>query len=71
MSEPQPIPLHELPDRMRALAIEMKTVGDAIAYFGGFGPFGEYGALLTEQSAPVLASLADAMERMHVGGGHA
>ena len=28
---------HELPARLRMLADEMKVVGDACAYFGGFG----------------------------------
>lgn len=61
------IELHDLPARMRMLATELEQVGAAIAYFGGFGPFGEYGAMLTEQTAPLMRELADALQRMQGG----
>ena len=65
----EPIELHELPARMRMLADEMQAVGAAIAYHGGFGPFGEWGALLHDQSGPMCRELAAALERMQ-GGRH-
>lgn len=61
------IELHDLPARMRMLAIELDQVGAAMAYFGGFGAFGEYGAFLTEQTAPMMRALADAIQRMQGG----
>ena len=61
------IELHDLPARMRMLATELEQVGAAIAYFGGFGPFGEYGAMLTEQTAPLMRDLAEALQRMQGG----
>jgi hypothetical protein len=61
------IELHDLPARMRMLATELEQVGAAIAYFGGFGSFGEYGAMLTEQTAPLMRELADALQRMQGG----
>jgi hypothetical protein len=57
------IELASLPSRMRALAEDMAEVGAAIRYFGGFGPFAEYGEMLESQSAPILRDLARAMER--------
>ena len=64
-----PIPLDELPARMRMLADDMVAVGAAIRYFGGFGPFAEWGDMLETQSAPMCRELAAAMESMR--GGHA
>lgn len=61
------IELDDLPARMRMLADEMQIVGAAIAYYGGFGPFGEWGVLLQQQSAPMCRELATAMERMRGG----
>jgi hypothetical protein len=58
------IELADLPDRMRTLAEDMAEVGAAIRYFGGFGPFAEYGEMLESQSAPILRDLARAMEGM-------
>lgn len=63
----EPIPLDELPARMRLLAEDMAAVGAAIRYFGGFGPFAEWGNLLETQSAPMCRQLAAAMERMRGG----
>ena len=54
---------HELPARLRMLADEMKVVGDACAYFGGFGsPLTEYGRMLSDQSAFVARDVAAMME---------
>ena len=64
------ITLDELPARLRMLAEDMRAVGAAVSYFGGFGPFGEWGALLQQQSAPMCCELAKALEAMR-GGGHA
>lgn len=61
------IPLDELPARMRMLAEQMEQVGAAIAYYGGFGPFGELGVMLHDQSAPMARALATEMERMRGG----
>jgi len=61
------IELDELPARMRLLAADMEAVGAAISYFGGFGPFGEWGALLQEQSAPMCRELAAVIESMQGG----
>lgn len=57
------ISLEDLPSHMRALAENMERVGAAIRYFGGFGPFAEYGGMLESQSAPMLRELATAMEK--------
>ena len=62
-----PITLDELPARMRMLAAEMSAVGAAIRYFGGFGPFAEWGDMLETQSAPMCRELASAMESMRGG----
>jgi hypothetical protein len=62
-----PITLDELPERMRMLAKDMAEVGAAIRYFGGFGPFAEYGDMLEVQSAPMCRELATAMEAMRGG----
>lgn len=59
------IELDELPAHMRALAEDMARVGAAIRYFGGFGPFSEWGDMLETQSAPMCRELADAVEKMH------
>lgn len=64
----QYIPLDELPARMRMLAAQMQEVGDAIAYFGGFGAFGDYGRMLSDQSAPICRDIATAMESLQGGG---
>lgn len=61
------IELHELPARMRMLADDMQQVGAAIAYFGGFGPFAEWGAMLHDQSAPMCRELAAKIEGMQGG----
>lgn len=63
----QAIELDELPARMRLLANDMAEVGAACSYFGGFGPFGEWGAMLQQQSAPMCRELATAMEQMRGG----
>jgi len=62
-----PITLDELPARMRLLAEDMAAVGAAIRYYGGFGPFAEYGDMLETQSAQVCRDLATAMEQMRGG----
>lgn len=62
-----PIPLDHLPARMRMLAEEMREVGAAIRYYGGFGPFAAYGDMLESQSAGILTELATEMERMRGG----
>jgi hypothetical protein len=62
-----PIPLDELPARMRMLAADMAAVGAAIRYYGGFGPFAAYGDMLEVQSAPMCRELAGAMEVMRGG----
>lgn len=61
------IELDELPARLRMLADDMTKVGAAVAYFGGWGPFGEWGALLHDQSAPMCRELAKVMEQMQGG----
>lgn len=61
------IELDELPARMRMLAEDMAAVGAAVSYYGGFGPFGEWGAMLQQQSAPICRELAAAIERMQGG----
>ena len=58
------IELDELPAYMRALAEDMIRVGAAIRYFGGFGPFAEYGDLLESQSAPMMLALAAQLDKM-------
>jgi len=67
MTAAAPIPLHELPARMRMLADDMAAVGAAIRYFGGFGPFADYGGMLETQSAPVARDLAGVLESMQGG----
>ncbi len=61
------IELDELPARLRMLADDMRAVGAACSYYGGFGPFGEWGAMLEQTSAPMCAELATAMEQMRGG----
>lgn len=63
-SELERIELDELPAHMRALAADMIRVGAAIRYFGGYGPFAEYGDMLESQSAPILKALATQMDDM-------
>lgn len=67
MTTATPIPLHELPARMRLLANDMAAVGAAIRYFGGFGAFAEYGDMLETQSAMVARDLAGVLEGMQGG----
>lgn len=64
------IELADLSTELRLLSIQMRRCGAAIRYFGGFGPFGEYGAMLEEQSAPIASALAQSLESMR-GEGHA
>lgn len=59
-----PISLDELPERMRLLALQLQQVGESISYHGGVGPFGEWGRLLTEQTAPMCHQLATRLEQM-------
>lgn len=66
-TQKEAIPLDELPARMRLLAEDMARVGAAIRYFGGFGPFAEYGDMLETQSSPMCRELAAAIERMRGG----
>lgn len=61
------IDVDELPARMRMLADEMTEVGGAIAYYGGFGAFGEWGLHLSGPSAEMCRELAAAIERMRGG----
>jgi len=63
------IQLDALPARMRMLAADMQAVGTSVSHYGGAGPFGEWGALLTEQTAPMCLALAHVLEAMQ--GGHA
>ena len=62
-----PIPLDELPAHMRALAEDMRRVGAAIRYYGGFGPFAEYGDMLETQSAPICHSISTAWSTRSTG----
>lgn len=61
------IEFDELPARLRMLAEQMEVVGAAVRYYGGFGPFGEWGSLLEQQSAPMCRELAGLMESMRGG----
>lgn len=61
------IALDALPAELRLLADQMDRVGAAVAYYGGFGPFGGWGTLLCDQSAPMCREIARAMERMQGG----
>lgn len=61
------VTLDELPARMRMLADELATVGAAIRYHGGFGPFSEWGDMLETQSAPMCRELAAAIEGVRGG----
>lgn len=58
------IELDELTAHMRKLADDMGVVGAAIRYYGGFGPFAEYGDMLESQSAVILRALAVEMDKM-------
>lgn len=64
------IELADLSAELRELAERMARVGAAVRYYGGFGPFAEYGAMLETESAPLARQLAVTLERMH-GAGHA
>jgi hypothetical protein len=57
----------DLPNELRALGENMERVGAAIRYYGGFGPFAEWGDMLETQSAPMCRELAGALERMRGG----
>lgn len=61
------IPLDHLPAELRALAEHMTRVGAAVRYYGGFGPFAEWGDTLETCSAPLCREIAGAMERMRGG----
>ena len=61
------IELDELPARMRRLGEDMAKVGAAIRYYGGIGPFAEWGEMLESQSAPMCRELAAVMEQMRGG----
>lgn len=61
------IELDHLPAELRALAENMARVGAAIRYYGGFGPFAEWGELLETQSAPMCREIASALDRMRGG----
>lgn len=62
-----PIPLDDLPARLRMLSDDMQLIGIACDYYGGFGAFGEYGRMLQQQSVPIARELAAAMEKMRGG----
>lgn len=62
-----PVTLDDMPARLRMLAADMAEVGAAVSYYGGFGPFGEWGRMLHDQSAPMCREIATAMERMQGG----
>lgn len=61
---PSRIELADLPNELRALADKMTRVGAAVRFYGGVGPFGEWGDLLVGQSAPMCREIAAAMDRM-------
>ena len=63
----EPIPLDELPARMRMAAEELAQIGAAIRYYGGFGPFAEWGDLLESQTSPMMTVLAKTIESMRGG----
>lgn len=63
------IKLESLPARMRALADEMELVGAAVRYYGGFGPFGEYGGVLEAESSAACRNVAEALEALLVARG--
>lgn len=67
---PTPLSLVDLAPELRELAARMARVGAAIRYYGGLGEFGEYGALLEDQSAPLCMAMAHVLERRN-GAGHA
>lgn len=58
------IELADLPARLRELGEQMEVVGAALRYYGGFGPFGEWGDVLESQSAPMCREIANALEAM-------
>lgn len=62
-----PIPMDELPARLRMLADDAAAIGAAVAYYGGFGPFGEWGAHLHDAHAPMCREIAEGLERMRGG----
>lgn len=61
------IPLDDLPAHMRKAAEDVAAIGAAIRHYGGFGPFGEWGDLLAEQTGPMMRHLAAALESMRTG----
>ena len=62
-----PIPLDELRARMRAAAEDIARIGAANRYYGGFGPFAEWGDLLEMQTSPMMSEVARALELMRGG----
>ncbi len=62
-----PIPLDELPARMRMAAEDLAAIGAAIRHYGGFGPFAEWGDMIETQTSPVMRELAVALETMRGG----
>lgn len=66
MTEQARIEFDELQAYMRCLAADMARVGAAIRYYGGFGPFAEYGDMLEAQSAGICRGL-DELEKMRGG----
>ena len=62
-----PIPLDELHAHMRKTADDLAAIGAAIRYYGGSGPFAEWGELAETQTAPMCRELARMMEQMRGG----
>ena len=58
------IELDELPARMRMAAEDLAKIGAAIRYYGGFGPFAEWGDLLESQTVPMMFELSVVLESM-------
>lgn len=58
------IELDELPARMRLASEELARIGAAIRYYGGFGPFAEWGDMLETQTVPMMVELSSVLESM-------
>lgn len=58
------IELADLPNEMIDLAERMARVGAAIRYYGGFGPFAEWGDMLETQSAPMCRRVGQELAKM-------
>jgi len=58
------IELDELPARMRLASEELARIGAAIRYYGGFGPFSEWGDMLETQTVPMMVELSSVLESM-------